>query len=731
VVITDPLNLSQYPAGRGIFVKVSASGEGGLLSTELWINGTLAGVQAAPPGEPTSLKTIFNWTPPQGGQFSLVARTLDDRGHTASSSAVIVFVDAADYGEGPDPEAGKEQPVVLPAPSGGWSPPAPPEEGEADPSDGWQGSPLDWLTDLTAQSAPAAPVLAAEADGCIARLYIQDLSDNEEGFTIYRQVTNDVAWVHVSDLASHAGQGWIEYQQQNLAGGITYYVAAFNGKGSAASNLALVNLDPEDCAPEPEEKLKVLTLKVENLELGNVDRSYCYHTLNGKNWSRFPESGFLTPDKAGSDANLLSDPLVVTDFEGQLIYETMDLKLECWGWSGGLLNYLGTLEEKLNLLDPITVHADFEGFVFDIYADIYLGFNAPTFKLEETLEPWMATYADPYSIETIGVPTWAMLPTAGVYITTDPAGCELGILEPSYDVILCQPLEGFNYGPGGVNPQRYLVWVVMDWWCKDNPQEAQPGECVRLAWWKNFAKAHDGTLGYRIYANYMIPGSSNDFNEYQDYKLMSWRIPPCDAEVAVYRVTLEVQFEDDYTRFHRLEGPAYGVPSFCGEALGDWINMQVDFNTLTLNSVDDGSGDDIADWVYGPMDVFPTGNPHHIKFPGGALCEDSAQGLIGCFLLTNGVYDLHSLFSPPFWPPVIHVPIQENQIMQISIHLIEHDDLSADDTICLTHVFIGPRTIEQWAAVENEVVYLHMPFNGNAECTLEVILNAEWTPPNP
>ena len=155
-----------------------------------------------------------------------------------------------DYGDQPDPEAGKTNPAVLPAPPAGITSPLPPASGDVPaPAGEWQGSPGDWLTDLTAGSAPAAPELVAAADGCGIRLNIHDLSENEEGFTLYRQTTESPDWVHAADLASHSGKGWIEYQESNLTGGVTYYVSAFNSQGASSSNLVAGEHRPPGLSP--------------------------------------------------------------------------------------------------------------------------------------------------------------------------------------------------------------------------------------------------------------------------------------------------------------------------------------------------------------------------------------------------------------------------------------------------------------------------------------------------
>jgi hypothetical protein len=227
VLIGQPANGSRILAGEPIQVQVNATGQSAFTSVELWINGVLEGVQEVPGEGRTSTTALFWWIPPGGGNYSLVGRAMDEKKWKASSPAVIVFATSMDNGEQPDSEGGKVNPAVLPAPPEEYSNPEPPSDDGA-PADGWQASPGNWLNSLTTDSPPDAPELAVTAEGCNIKLDIHDQSENEEGFGVYRQTTNSQEWVHVTDLASHAGMGWIEYQDQDLSGGVTYYISAFN-----------------------------------------------------------------------------------------------------------------------------------------------------------------------------------------------------------------------------------------------------------------------------------------------------------------------------------------------------------------------------------------------------------------------------------------------------------------------------------------------------------------------
>jgi len=114
VAIAKPLNIAQFTAGSVIQVEVNASGQQNFTSTELWINGVLEGVRAAPAGGLSALSTSFSWVPPKAGNYALIARAINKGNITTVTQAMFVFVNPAPFGGQPDLEAGRVSAVVLP-----------------------------------------------------------------------------------------------------------------------------------------------------------------------------------------------------------------------------------------------------------------------------------------------------------------------------------------------------------------------------------------------------------------------------------------------------------------------------------------------------------------------------------------------------------------------------------------------------------------------------------------
>jgi hypothetical protein len=764
VIISKPGNMAQFPAGDSIQVEVDATGQQPFTSTELWINGVLEGVQASPPSGLTSLTTFYSWIPSEGGNFSLIARAINQENSTAISSAVIVFISPPDYGDQPDPEAGKVNPVVLPAPPAGHTSPPTPGPGDVPtPADEWQGSPGDWLNSLTTNSAPEAPELAVTAEGCNVKLDIHDLSENEEGFAVFRQTTNSQEWVHVADLASHAGKGWIEYQDINLSGGVTYYISAFNSKGESSSNLALVNIDPEACPPpEPPNKLPVLYLKVKNLSIAeNNGGIYCYSSLVSGQWSRWPERGFIMADGSGQEVPPLVKPLVLATLDEAGIHpgpQSLDLKLECWGWQGGKLVSLGGLKETIDLVNPKDLHAAFSGATFEINPNILMGLERELFKLESGMQPWIETYKDPYAIETLGyVPESDQMPPIQAAITDSEQICKSLIQGPFEQEVNCFPMPGYNAGPGGANPQLYLIWTVLDGYCAGY---GEGNQCFPLIWWENFA---------RKYPDPHYPGAQWML----DYDSIGWPIdigqqasrilpdfPPSGEGLCVDGYQhVQVYLDINTSLGEILSSPSNLVTVPCPQPLGDTVDIEVNFYSLTLDNIDDGSGDDVADAIHGWFGITPGGKPDAIRMgpmgkdvidcftPWGQMptfglagsCTDKG---IGAFLLENEYLCPYEPYGDPNYSygcmveseyqqgkNKIVVTLRDQDALQIYIDLLEYDNMSDNDTICQTGGWVGPRTLKQWAGTFNEALWYYMDDNGDASCALEVVLNA--LSPNP
>ncbi len=343
VSIGNLWNGIQLSAGESQMVKTTAVGPEAFHSMELWVDGHLAGVQAAPSGGARPFTTFFSWLPNEPGNHALVAAAIDSVGNRTMSTQVVVIIS-------PDPSAGAISPsgpdiapVVLPAPSGSvYTLPRPPGPNDSVGSaQEWSGSPGDWINSITADEKPTAPALLANSMGCGAELLIHDLSSNEEGFLILKEDSFSPDWIQVAALSANSQTEWISFSDGGLPGTVTYYVASFNSQGEANSNLASLNIDPADCPPESG-KTPGYSLEVNKLfpELPS-EISYCYTSTDGINWTRWPQIGFLTP---GEDGIITGGPVLHVQSQGiggDDITPRLGLNMECWGWQNEALVQLG------------------------------------------------------------------------------------------------------------------------------------------------------------------------------------------------------------------------------------------------------------------------------------------------------------------------------------------------------------------------------------------------------
>ncbi len=769
VAISQPANRTRILSGEPIQVQVNAAGQSPFTSVELWINGVLEGVQAVPGGGRTSTTALFWWIPPEGGNYSLVGRALDEKKGVASSRAVIVFVNLRDYGNQPDTEGGKVHPAVLPAPSEEYINPEPPEGDGGTPANEWQGSPGDWLNSLTTDSAPDAPELAATAEGCNIKLDIHDLSENEEGFGVYRQTTNSQEWVHVKDLASHAGKGWIESQDPNLSGGVTYYISAFNSQGETSSNLALVNVDPEACPPpEPHDKLPVLYLKVKNLSIaGNNVRIYCYSSLSSGQWSRWPESGFIMGDENEHDVPLLVNPLIVAALDDAGIHpgpQSLDLKLECWGWEGGKLRRLGSFMEKLDLTSPEDLHAAFAGAAFDISPDLHSGAKIETFELGGSLFSLASVEEYSYDVNELGfMPQSTQMPRIHAYLSYHITDCfdSIQMGQPK-DKELCLPLEGFDYSENGVNPQPYLIWEVIDNDCSAS-SEGLP--CLSLDWWKGFATANPDPYdpGIQWYLDYSIfygeDNPSGGESWPYDIRQQAWRIDPDFPTDSEYLCSHGYEYlsvflvaRTSYGDIISQMSTQVAVP--CPQSKPDQVDIQVTWNTLTLNNIDDGLNWDLTeDHTAEAYGVFSTSIWEYdarilaLQMGYSTVVEgdEVPPGVDQYYGLDDGTYDIagFKLALVQFLMNeckdsscyalnhnIVTYTVHDHDQLILHVAMWDYDEHSDNDNICFGQVYLGPRSIYDWAKTANEHYDLIYPEGmGDASCDVGVTINA--LPPGP
>jgi len=465
VAISSPPKGAQLEAGDSMMVEAAAIGSMPFQSMELWINGELLGVQAAPSGGEHPFSTSFSWQPLEPGIYSLITAATDNDGEKVVSTQVVVFVIQN--------EAGIElissgSPAVLPAPeAGGYLPPAGPGSGDSTgPASNWSGSTGDWVTSLTTGENPTAPELVVREGECAANLLIHDLSDNEEGFVVYRQTSISPHWEQVATLSSQSDVDWITLTDEGIYGAVTYYVSAYNSQGESESNIFLVNIDPENCSSDIE-KRTIGTISVA-LQIPNLmaEKIYCYQSIDGMNWTRWPQLGFLTPDQEGSRIAGPVMQFMQNDLAGEAASPQLGLFMECWGWQEGGLQYLGSLGPEG--LDPLATGMQLilgEGISAEITSDI---FRLPWL---EGLYPIRAEIrkigelqldSDQLKMFTALHSTSLEVPRVYLSLTTDPELCGDHLPPDAQNflgqLLYCFPYPYYDPTKGSTIPQPYLVW---------------------------------------------------------------------------------------------------------------------------------------------------------------------------------------------------------------------------------------------------------------------------------
>jgi hypothetical protein len=547
ITIQQPLNGSQVEAGESQLISALAIGPTLFTATELWVNGELVGAQANPISEGSNpLASGFSWIPGGAGAYSLVARAVDVDGVTLTSPAVLVIV-----AEGEGLGAGTFAPGAVGA---NLLPPAGDEVAEAQ---NWNAGLSDWAASLSVDSVPAAPELAVEAQECAVLLSIHDLSDNEAGFRIYRQASSAAAWQEIALLEAQSQSEWISYLDASAGGGNSYYAAAFNSAGEMQSNLAAVNVAAE-CS-EAGAAMPVVEIEIESLSFENPpEELYCYRALNDEAWTRWPESGFF--DSADGEFGQGEILQLLADDGG------IDLQLECWGWTSGALDFLGSLEFHTLSNESGNFEALGDGVAAEVGVkpqDLITPIPLGEFESGIEISPFAPIYdelmpkvhlgisADVFTCLKFTPPTWQASPWAEIYCRPYPGLQHLGI---------------FWDGITG-DSQKYLTWDALT--C------AQAG-CEDYAWWLAKAAAEGGKLGFEI-KDWSNVGSSVwrvDFPELRAFPI------PLDGCTGYRFFTVRLTYQIGIQTF---AGPVSNLQGmYCNKIEGSELAFEVTFERLIL-----------------------------------------------------------------------------------------------------------------------------------------------------
>jgi hypothetical protein len=740
VSITGPAHNSQFSLGAPIIIQATAFNLQKILSIELYIDGELTGVESAPVGGSDYFSAEFMWFPPAVGVYSLIARAYGVDQMTTYSSPIKIKVKPPDF----DPDAPDTTDYASPAPPSSYFPPAP--DSDANPAEQWNGTPGNWINSLSADGPPNAPELAVSLDGCSVLLSIHDLSDNEEGFEVWRLLPNSPSWSSIDVLASQSQHEWITYTDIGAHGGTMYYVSAFNSKGVQDSNLVHVNLDPINC-PSPANERTVLTLELKSLKTHiPVDKLYCYFSLDGVSWMRRPEFGFwpggdALQEQESYNSEIISLNLTGDDGSHEPEIKPLSFYLDCWGWQAGSLYYLGAISPSLDPNQPGNKQFGSDDLV------AVLGLNLGNVPDQPEFfpmgDPWddepelgvfedeIQVYDPPWFESTID-PTMTYI---GSMIVYSPESCK-SHLPPSFqNTSFCTPLPGFDSGWEGANPQPYFIWDVMPDMCMEgmgNPP------CKPYYYWLSQAATYGHEVGFNIYDS-----NSEGFYTHQvtTPELFSFVVPvvPCSG------------MRDFWVQMWYYDGssllPTYGPPSSkssidCPIKLGSKMLLDIRFDTLIFPSVNNAEVEisgylrsssgtmtrylNLADWNKQDSlcsnEIFPT-NP---------------ADTLGCpHPYTNGIYNFgdmslcesnsyHSC-SESGWETnnnTVRLIIEEYNYLMLSVKIGEWDNIFVDDLVCQGSFQIPSQSIFEWHKIKNQKFSIIGSITGGGECKIEGAMNA-------
>lgn len=382
VQIVTPLNGGFYDSPQTIAIQVQATSPNNVTSLEVWADGMLVENQAVSQQFPMAVKAGFQFADASPGVHVLMARAVDAAGYTGQSSVVMFTVqpfspmteylasegdslvsiadflgvpeeDIAAVNPGIEPAGplSDEQVVQLPVPQP--KPPIIPEDkptgGGGTPQDpGDPPSPVLYkLKDIAslwngAKPLPAPPLLTGEIENCSqVKLTIYPQSSNEDGYFIYRWSYGETTFgfknVNVLGLGGAEMQPLVYTEPMNGLASF-YYVSAFNMQGESGSAPIALILD-ETCFSGLGGKQPIEVELLADFETGvPVQRSYCYYSTGQGEWQRFPNQDFAF----FQPGEVFLDPIMFNVYPPNPI-----IQMECWGWDGPTLQFLGTGEAQL------------------------------------------------------------------------------------------------------------------------------------------------------------------------------------------------------------------------------------------------------------------------------------------------------------------------------------------------------------------------------------------------
>ncbi len=187
---------------------------------------------------------------------------------------------------------------------------------------------------------PAAPNnLQGQVEDCMVRLRWKDNAHNELRYEIWMAALSGASRLVDSLKPAPGGAVWVEFPAPRT-GALSFWVEAVSVGGSQPSNIVWLEIDPACPTSAPTH------LEVEARDMmvrGEYDRAYCYMSFERAPEQRLPRDDSAFIEVLGGRGD------IATWASGSKKYAVpipddgaLDLEGECWGWSGDMLDKLGS-----------------------------------------------------------------------------------------------------------------------------------------------------------------------------------------------------------------------------------------------------------------------------------------------------------------------------------------------------------------------------------------------------
>ncbi len=746
VMISSPSDGSKVRSGSPIIVEAAVINASKTETIGLYLDGEFLGEQPVLSTGGGYFQSEFLIYPSAEGIMILTASmTAPDEGISYSSPVQILVIppeydedatDIVDYdGENDKPGEPETSTPILPG-------------GDLPEADEWIGTIPDWIKSALNDEKPDAPELAAKVEGCIVHLGIQDRSDNEEGFEVWRLLPNSPDWARVEVLAAQSEEEWFVYLDEDAFGPTQYYVAAFNSQGKKNSNLIQVQPDAELCAPAVQER-SVEVLRLENVKTEiPVENLYCYVSLDGSSWIRRPESGFWKRESFNGDGTFDLEIISLNLQTDEMREGERSFFLQCWGWLGDELHYLGEFSPVLKPDEPGKRMAAVEG---GLEAEVVL--NLVPFPFEPVFYPMdddhvgVGTGDDSvHEIIDFSATTDATMPFLFPVVTYSQEICKNNLPPPFQNelgqILFCFPFPGFDIGTFGANPQPYLVWHASSK-CLDGYTDPP---CKPYPSWISQAADLGHEVGFYIYDSNPLGFYIHEVNAPE---LFNFVIPPvpCTGERNFW---VRMWYYDGTSLLPTFGPPSDTVTIECPHKVEGFTAFDITFDQLRLFDVEDGDlmgKQDVE--AYGYLRAGSGTDTRYINFAPwnqqASSCPDDSVSLtlqsgggLGCpKIWTEGYYPLsetplctsqsYKSCNLNTWNDgnnTIRLVVRESDAMTLSIKLVDWDDASANDVICQGAFTIESQSIFEWKKITTQNFTINTAKTSSGQCRIEGVIRA-------